>query len=152
MRTPSRIIIVDDHPARSADLCSALAAQPDLTLSASVTCASCTFGAVSRQQPDLVLLSLSMPDHRVLDLVKDLRVLHAGLKLLVVSSQDQELETALVLRAGAHGCVAACSSIPIKLDAMRQVLAGRHCFTSPGAGAFPSSVSPIHWAGAAVAL
>lgn len=128
MRTPSRIVIVDNNPACSADFRAALEMQPDLTLAAAVTCASCSFAAVSQQKPHLVMLSLSMPGHRVLELVKDLMVLHAGLKFLIVSEHDQELETARVLRAGAHGCVMTGSSIATKLEAMRQVLAGQHCF------------------------
>ncbi len=130
MKNPDRIVIVDNNPASSADFCAALEVQSDLTLAAAVTCASCSFAAVSGQQPDLVLVSLSMPGHRVLELVKDLLVLHASLKFLIVASHDQELDASRVLRAGAHGCVSSSSSIATKLDAVRQVLAGKHCFST----------------------
>ncbi|MDI1315377.1 response regulator [Prosthecobacter sp.] len=129
MKTPARIVIVDHDPASSADFCAALEAHPDLTLAAAVTCASCSFAAVTGQKPDLVLVSLSLPGHRILQLVKDLLVLHADLKFLIVSSQDQELEASRVLRAGAHGCVLRSSSTATKIDAVRQVLAGKHCFS-----------------------
>lgn len=128
MKNPSRIVIVDDNPALSADFRAALETQPDLSLAAAVTCASCSFGAVSAHRPDLVLLSLSMPDHRVLDLVKDLQVLHAGLKLLIVSGHEQELEAGRVLRAGAHGCIPTSRSTAARLEAVRQILAGRPVF------------------------
>jgi DNA-binding NarL/FixJ family response regulator len=154
MKTPDRIVIVDNNPASSADFRTALEAQPDLTLAAAVTCASCSFAAVSGQQPDLVLVSLSMPGHRVLELVKDLLVLHASLKFLIVSSHGLELEAGHVLRAGAHGCVLSSSSISTKLDAMRQVLAGRHCFSPQTAPRQPAtaSLSPLHWVNATTAL
>ncbi len=146
MKSPHRIVIVDSDPAHSADFCAVLESQSDLTLAAAVTCASCSFAAVSEHRPDLVLLSLSMPDHRILELVKDLQGLHAGLKLLIVSSHDQELEAGRVLRAGAHGCVMTSTSTATKLEAVRQVLAGRHCF-SPSV-----SIPPLHWMNATVAL
>ncbi len=130
MRPPYRIVIADNHPASFADFRASLETQPDLTIAAAVTCASCSFTAVSEQKTDLVILKLGMPGHRILELVKDLVVLHAGLKLLIVSSH--ELEAERVLRAGAHGCVMTSSSIAAKLHAVRQVLAGNHCFNLHG--------------------
>lgn len=154
MKNPDRIVIVDNNPASSADFRAALEAQPDLTLAAEVTCASCSFAAVSGQQPDLVLVSLSMPGHRVLALVKDLLVLHAGLRFLIVSSNDLGLEADHVLRAGAHGCVSSSSSIVTKLNAVRQVLAGNHSFSSQPAPRQPAAtrLSPWHWVHATAAL
>ncbi len=128
MRNPYRIVLADNHPASATELRAALETQPDLTVAAAVTCASCSFTAISAQKPDLVLLNLSMPAYRVLELVNDLVVLHADLKLLIFSSHEQALETERVLRAGAHGCVMAASSTAAKIDAVRQVLAGKHCF------------------------
>ena len=129
MKNPHRIVIVADNPASTAGFCAALETQPDLTLAAAVTCASCSFAAISEQQPDLVVLSLNMPGHRLLELVKDLAVLHAGLKFLIVSCHGQELDSEHILRAGAHGCVVAGSSAATKLAAVRQILAGRHGFS-----------------------
>lgn len=141
MKKPDRIVLVDSNPSSSADFHAVLQAQPDLKVAASVTCASCSFAAVSGQQPDLVLISLSMPGHRVLELVKDLRVLHAKLKFLIVSSHGLELEAGQALRAGAHGCVLSSSSSATKLDAMRQVLAGHHCFSAETAVRQPTATT-----------
>ncbi len=154
MRNPDRIVLVDDNPASSADFRAALETQPDLALVAAVTCASCSFAAVSQQKPDLVLINLRMPGHRVLELVKDLQVLHAGLKFLIVTSNEGELETSRVLRAGAHGCVLSSSSSATMLDAMRQILAGHHSFSPQLAPRQPAvtGLSPLHWVNATVAL
>ncbi|MBN8422332.1 MAG: response regulator transcription factor [Verrucomicrobia bacterium] len=158
MRTPDRIVIVDNDPARSAEFRAALEARPEITLAAVVTCASCSFAAVSAQKPDLVVLHLNMPGHRVLQLAKDLLVLHSGLKLLIVSGTDEELEPGQVMRAGAHGCVPHSSSTAAKLDAVHEVLAGRPCFISPTSAPSSaparqhSSVPPLHWVNATVAL
>lgn len=130
MKALPRIVIVADHPAATADLRTSLEAQPDLALAAAVTCASCSFAAVSKQHTDLVIISLDLPGHRILELVKDLTVLHAGLKFLVLSHPGQELDPGRMLRAGAHGCVPRGSSTAAKLAAVRQVLAGSHAFTS----------------------
>lgn len=152
MRKSNRIVIVDSNPASSADFCAALEMEPDLNLAAVVTCASCSFAAVSGQKPDLVVISLNMPGHRVLELVKDLLVLHAGLRILIVSSHEQELEAARVLRAGAHGCVMSSCSSATKMDAVRQVLAGNRCFTPQAAPRQRTAISLDHCMKAAFAL
>lgn len=154
MRNPDRIVIVDSNPASSADFRAALETQPDLTLAAAVTCASCSFAAVSRQQPDLVVINLSMPGHRVLELVKDLLVLHAGLKFLIVTGNEADLDAGRVLRAGAQGCILSSSSAATKLEAVRQILAGHHSFTSQAAPRQPASprMSPLDWVHATTAL
>jgi DNA-binding NarL/FixJ family response regulator len=154
MRKPDRIVIVDSNPDSSADFCAELETQPDLTLAAAVTCASCSFAAVSKHKPDLVLISLSLPGHRVLELVKDLLVLHAGLKFLIVASNDSVLEASRVLRAGAHGCVLSSSSTATKLEAVRQILAGQHSFRPEPAHRPPavSGLSPLHWMNATASL
>lgn len=141
MRNPYRIVLADNHPTSAPELRTALETQSDLTVAAAVTCASCSFTAVSAQKPDLVLLNLSMRAHRLLELVNDLTVLHAGLKFLVVSSDEQALETERVLRAGAHGCVMTSSSVATKLHAVRQVLAGKHCFSPQGVSSLRRSAS-----------
>lgn len=154
MRKPDRIVIVDSNPASLAAFRAELETQPDLTLAAAVTCASCSFAAVSAQKPDLVVISLSLPGHRVLELVKDLLVLHAGLKFLIVTSHGAELETSRVLRAGAHGCVLSSSSAATKLEAVRQILAGHHSFR-PEPAHRPSaatSLPPLHWVNATLPL
>ena len=150
MRIPNRIVIVADHPATTADFCTVLAAQPDLALAASVTCASCSFTAVSEQRPHLVILSLSLPGHRILELVKDHAVLHAGLKFLIVTSHGRELDSEQILRAGAHGCVLSGSGTAAWLAAARQILAGGHSFC-PLLSSRPAVTGCVHQAALALA-
>jgi len=150
MRIPNRIVIVADHPATTADFCTVLAAQPDLALAAVVTCASCSFAAVSEQRPHLVILSLSLPGHRILELVKDLAVLHAGLRFLIVTCHGQKLDAELILRAGAHGCVMSGSGAAAWLAAARQILAGGH-FVSSLPSARPAGTDCVHQAAPALA-
>ncbi len=150
MRIPNRIVIVADHPAITADYCQVLAAQPDLALAGVVTCASCSFTAVSEQRPELVILSLSMPSHRILELVKDLAVLHVGLKFLIVTSSGQKLDSEQILRAGAHGCVVSGCGSATKLAAARQILAGGHYFSSPPASR-PTATDCVQQAALALA-
>ncbi|WP_395741246.1 hypothetical protein [Prosthecobacter sp.] len=131
MNSPRHIVIADNQPASLADFREALEAQADLVLAAAVTSASGLFTAVSRYKPELLVLSLSMREHRVLELVRDLTVLYPDLKLLIVAGPQQQLEAGHVMRSGAHGCVPASCSTAAKLSAVRKVLAGEHIFALP---------------------
>jgi DNA-binding NarL/FixJ family response regulator len=153
MNSPCRIVLADNHPTSAAEFRAALEAQADFMLAAAVTCASCTFAAVSEQRSDLLILNLNMPDHRILELVKDLAVLYADLKILIVTRPNQHLEAGQILRAGAHGCVSVSSSTATKLSAVRQVLAGKHCYIAqPVTSSLQGVALPLHWLNAAPAL
>ncbi|MBB5033093.1 response regulator [Prosthecobacter vanneervenii] len=128
MSSPNRIVIVADNPESTASFRASLASQPDLSFAAAVTCASCSFAAVSQQRPALVLIDLKLQEHRLLELARDLTVLHPRLKILLVSRHGQELESDRVLRSGAHGCISTGSSVTSHLAAVRQVLRGTPFF------------------------
>ncbi len=55
--------------------------------------------------PDLVLVDLSLPDMDGLDLVRELRDDHPGIKTLVISGHNQERFAQPALDAGASGFV-----------------------------------------------
>lgn len=142
MSSPSRIVIVADNPESTASFRSSLASQPDLTFAAAVTCASCSFAAVSQQRPSLLVIDLKLPEHRILELTHDLTVLHPGLKILLVYRHGQVLESERVLRSGAHGCVSTSSSVNSLLTAVRQVLDGR-TFFPPQNAAHPAASASL---------
>jgi DNA-binding NarL/FixJ family response regulator len=59
-----------------------------------------------------------------LELIKDLVVLHPGVKILVCSMHDEMLYAERALRAGAKGYMTKDSSGPVMLGAIRRVLGG----------------------------
>jgi DNA-binding NarL/FixJ family response regulator len=77
------------------------------------------------KKPHLILLDLSLPGKHGLELIKDIRLLHPGVLVLVVSMHDEAIHAQRALRAGAHGYVMKTEGGNQLLLAIRQVLAGK---------------------------
>lgn len=119
-----RILLVDDHPVVLDGYKLMFNAQPDLVVCATAPNAAEALRAVEREHPDLVLTDLNMPDRGGLELIKDLAVLHPGLKVLVCSMHDEMLYAERALHAGAKGYLTKDSPGPVMLAAIRRVLDG----------------------------
>lgn len=121
----SRILLVDDHRTLLNGYALMLDAEPDLIVCASATSVPEALAAVERELPDLVIADLTMPGRGGLDLVKDLVVLHPGIRILVCSMHDETLYAERALRAGAKGYLMKDADGPTFLTAIRRVLGGQ---------------------------
>lgn len=119
-----RLLLVDDHPVVLDGYRLMLNSQPDLEVCSAADNEVDALAAVAREHPDLVVIDLKMPGRGGLNLIKDLVVLHPGLKILVCSMHDEMLYAERALRAGAKGYLTKDSSGPVMLAAIRRVLGG----------------------------
>jgi DNA-binding NarL/FixJ family response regulator len=130
----TRVLIVDDHPVFREGLASVLAREPDWVIVGEASCARQVLPAVKNLQPDLVLLDLNLPDQSGLEVVKDLRVLHPALPILIISMHDEVLYAERTLRAGANGFVMKDAGPEKIISAIREVLRGQ-VYVSPAMSA-----------------
>lgn len=120
-----RIVLVDDHGVMLEGYRLMLSAQPDLAVCATASSAPEALDVIAREKPDLVVTDLTMAGRSGLDLIKDLIVLHPGVKILVCSMHDETLYAERTLRAGARGYVMKDTDGPTFLRAIRCVLSGQ---------------------------
>ncbi len=120
-----RIVIVDDHPMTRHGMAQLISLQRDLIVCGEAGDADGAMTAVRTRRPDLVLVDLSLPGKHGLELIKDLRSLHPGVLILVVSMHDENLHAGHALRAGARGFLMKTEGGEKLLLAIRQVLAGK---------------------------
>jgi len=113
---------VDDHPVFREGLAGVLARERNLSVVGQADTARQAMTAIERFKPDLVLLDLSLPDKGGLEFVKDLRVSHPGMAVLVISMHDETLYAERMLRAGANGYIMKEEGPARILDAIRKVL------------------------------
>jgi len=108
--------------------------QEDLTICGEAGDAAQALSAVKSLQPHLVLADVTLPGKHGLELIKDLRVLHPGVLVLVVSMHDESLYAERALRAGARGYLMKNEGGEKLIEAVRQVLAGK-VYVSPSMSA-----------------
>jgi len=120
-----RLLIVDDHPMMRTGLAQLIDNEGDLKVCAEADNAGQALNAVAKNNFDLALVDISLPDKNGLELIKDLRTLNPELPILVVSMHDEMIYAERVLRAGARGYIMKQEGGQKFLQAIRQVLAGQ---------------------------
>jgi DNA-binding NarL/FixJ family response regulator len=122
---PSRILVVDDHPLVRAGLRSLFDDEPDLTVCAEAANVHDAIEKARTEQPDLVIIDISLEDGNGIELIKRLKAHTPKLKTLVCSVHDESLFAERAINAGARGYVSKHQLTEQILEAVRQVLSGR---------------------------
>lgn len=120
-----RIVIVDDHPMVRERLAEVINREADMKVCGEAEDRPHALEVIGREQPDLAIVDLTLKRSNGLDLIKDLRAMHPGLRILVVSMQEENLYAERVIRAGAHGYITKQEATRKILEAIRMVLAGK---------------------------
>jgi DNA-binding NarL/FixJ family response regulator len=119
-----RLLLVDDHPIMRHGLVQLISAEPDLEVCAEAGNAAEGMTAAAKQNPDLVIADLTLPDKHGLEFIKDLRALHPDLQIMVLSMHDESLYAERALRAGARGYLMKEAAAEHLIRAVRRVLGG----------------------------
>ncbi len=144
-----RILLVDDHPLMRRGQADLLNREPDFAVCGEAGTAREAMEFIAKQQPDLVLVDMALPDKDGLELIKDIQALHPGLPVLAMSMQDESLYAPRVLRAGGRGYIMKQEGPDLLAAAIRTVLSGQIAL-SPRMSAkmLESMVGPPSQAGA----
>jgi DNA-binding NarL/FixJ family response regulator len=118
------ILLVDDHPLVRERLAQIINAEPDLRVCGEAADRGGALAAIEANRPDLVIIDLTLHQSHGLDLIKDVRVLHPRLAMLVLSMHDESLYAERALRAGARGYITKQEATKNILVAIRQILRG----------------------------
>jgi len=119
-----RILLVEDHPVVSRGLAELINYEDDLHVcGVSSTCAV-ALETLARQNPDLVILDLSLQEQSGLELLKEIRARRPEQRVLILSLHDELVYAPRALRAGALGYVMKEEATETLLRAIRKVLDG----------------------------
>ena len=124
-----KVFIVEDHPIFREGVVEVINSESDLTVCGEAEDAEHALEAIPGLKPDLVLVDISLPGRSGLELIKDLRALNGGVKLLVLSMHDEALYADRVLRAGGDGYIMKQEDPEEVVHAIRDVLGG-HIYVS----------------------
>lgn len=120
-----QILIVDDQPIFRDGLRSHLEQQPDFAICGEAECVRDALSIIRKKRPDLIILELGFLDGHGLDLIRQAKIIHQAVKLLVLSNQDESIYAERVLRAGATGFIGKQESGEGILTALRMIVRGQ---------------------------
>ncbi len=121
----SKIIIVDDHPIVRQGLAALINQQEDMEVCAQAADGREAMDQISKLEPDLVTIDLTLGDSGGLELVKNIKSRYPNLPMLVISIHDEALYAERVLRAGAKGYIMKQEATENVIEAIGKVLAGQ---------------------------
>ncbi len=120
-----RVFLVDDHPITRYGLAQLIGREPDLTVCGEASTAQEAFSSMHPPLPDLVVADVAMAGKSVIEFLKDLRAVHPGVPVLILSMHDEMVYAERLIRAGARGYIMKSEGGASLLKAIRQVLEGR---------------------------
>lgn len=122
--SPSRIVVVDDHPIMRRALRRMLGAQDDLEVVGEAADGQRAVELCRRLYPDLVLMDVRMPKMDGLEATRRIKRECPRTIVLVLSASDDPHDLSEALKAGASGYALKAAPIAHTIDAVRKVLAG----------------------------
>ena len=122
MKKPIRILLADDHPPLRAGLAAILNSQPDLKVVAEAACGREVMAA--KEAADIYILDLRMPDGDGIQTIKDLVARDPAVRVLVLTTYDNEEDIFRALEAGARGYLLKDTTSEELVAAVRQIHEG----------------------------
>jgi DNA-binding NarL/FixJ family response regulator len=126
-----RILVVDDHPIMREGLARVIEETGLFTVYAQAGSTRRALELIEADQPDLVIVDITLPGENGIDLIKDLKLRHPKLPVLVHSMHDEQIYAHRSLSAGGRGYLMKNEPPAKLLQAITQVLAGEIYLSEP---------------------
>jgi NarL family two-component system response regulator LiaR len=119
-----KILIADDHPLMREALQTALADEPDLEVVGEAQDGSEALSLADELNPDMILMDLLMAGMDGLEAIARLQKAHPHIKIMVVTSLEDEQKVMAAIQAGALGYFPKTAPRTYLLEAIRKVADG----------------------------
>ncbi|MHB8521955.1 MAG: response regulator [Limisphaerales bacterium] len=120
-----KMFLVDDHPLVREWLTHLIQQQPDLVVCGESEDAPRALQEISATKPDVAIVDISLKHGSGIELIKNIKRLHPGIAIVVLSMHDERLYAERALRAGARGYIMKSETAKKVIAAIRVVLAGK---------------------------
>lgn len=121
---PVRVIIVDDHPVVRQGVRNMLAYQSDIQVVGEAENGASLFRCLDELSPDLALLDIRLPQQNGIEIAKRLRRERPELRIIMLTTYEDDEYLFKALRAGAHGYLLKSVSPSVLTAAIRRVAQG----------------------------
>ncbi len=120
--TKSKVLVVDDHPIVRQGLTLLINRESDLTVCGEAEDAHTAMQSLTETRPDILVVDISLNGPDGLDLLKNIRIRHPDLPVLILSMHDESIYAERALRAGAQGYIMKQEATEKVLVALRRIL------------------------------
>lgn len=124
MEQSRNILLVDDHPIVVVAMRALIEARSGEYQFHCASSGSEAMELAKKHRPWLVILDLSLPDCEGLSLIKDLRSVAGGSRVLIFSMQSEIQHGPRAMKAGANGYLMKGAPVPVIYDAIDQISRG----------------------------
>ena len=118
----NKVFVVDDHPIVRQGLALLINREQDLVVCGEAEDAQSAMQSVTMVRPDIMVVDISLNGPDGLDLLKDIRMRHPDLPVLILSMHDESIYAERALRAGAQGYIMKQEATEKVLVALRRIL------------------------------
>ena len=141
-KTPTRILIVDDHPVVLSG-CRALFAGDSSVRIDKASDAKSGHRAFAQKKPDVTIIDINLPDVSGFELMRRIRKDDPDAKIIMFSMNDDPAFVVRAVELGAQGYVSKGDDPRLFVKAVRKVAAGEHFIT-------PQLAEAVTFSGAAI--
>lgn len=136
-----KILIADDHRIIRDGLRGMLECIDDFEVAGESADSASTLQLIRSTSAHVVLLDLSMPGQAGIRLVRDVRKLDSGLRILVLTMHHEQRYASQAFRAGANGYMMKSMAVTDLVAAIRKVISGGIYMTEEAAGYVAGSLA-----------
>lgn len=126
-----RILLADDHEVVREGMRRLLDREPDIEVVAEAGSGEAAYRLFTAQQPDVVVLDLSMPGMGGLGAATRIRARDAGSRIVMLSAHDDPTSVRRAMKLGVLGYIAKASAVHLLIRAVRRVSRGQE-YIDPG--------------------
>jgi two-component system invasion response regulator UvrY len=119
-----KILIADDHPIVRQGLKQILSEEPDVGVLGEAQNCHEVLDLVRKEEWDVVILDITMPDRGGLDVLKELKQQHPKLPVLILSMHPEDQYAIRTMKAGAAGYITKGNEPEELIRAIRKIIGG----------------------------
>jgi DNA-binding NarL/FixJ family response regulator len=121
---PIKIAITDDHPLAISGLQNMLSSDSRIMVCGAYECGKALLDGLRKQQPDVLLLDVELPDYKGYDLAAIISRDYPSIRILAITSYDAPILVKRMIKHGCHGYILKNTRVKTLLLAIQQVYEG----------------------------
>ncbi|RAV30703.1 response regulator transcription factor [Sinomicrobium soli] len=119
-----KVLIADNHPVVQDGIIAALGSNKDIEVVGKVRTTSELFDLLPQLKPDIILLEMNIPEVNGITALRQLKKEHSQTRVLIFSSESEDVYALSTLRAGASGYLSKDADTALLSEAITKIANG----------------------------